>query len=139
MLVVPSEYSEAGAHLLPDNVVSSPHVALSLDAWVPGLSELRAVEEIEGTELDGQRPISFVVDTIELPTAAARWRVAVPEYPQLTFDDLRQGASPQLTEAQLAARRRALELARTVRDSFDIRPLTTGALLRQIREGKGHD
>ena len=38
------------------------------------------------------------------------------------------------TTAQLKRRRRAFERALTIREELDIRPLTTGELIRQLRD-----
>ena len=42
---------------------------------------------------------------------------------------------PKPTEQELKERRKALELARSVRPKLDIRPLTTSTMIRQLREG----
>jgi formiminotetrahydrofolate cyclodeaminase len=52
------------------------------------------------------------------------------------FDDLRAGKWPKATDEEIKARDKALELAQSVHDKLDIRPLTTATIVRQLREGK---
>lgn len=135
-LIPPMEIKPA---TLSDSVLSSPYLSLSIAAWVPGLYEWQSIEQMLHTTFDGQRPIAFDIDTVELPTATRRWKVSLPEYPEVTFDDLRAGNWPKPTEQEIEARRKALELARDVHEKLDIRPLKTSTIIRQLREGKVED
>jgi len=121
---------------VPDSVFSSPYLTLGLQAWVPQLYQWRSVEWLAKTSLDGQQPIMFEIDNIELPTASRRWKVSSPEHPELTFDDLRAGRWPKPSEEEIEARNKALQLAQYVRDKLDIRPLTTTTIVHQLREEK---
>ncbi len=125
--------------VLSDSILSSPFVRLSLGTWVPGLYEWQSIEQTLHTTFDGQQPIVFDIDNVELPTATRRWKVSLPGYSEVTFDDLRAGNWPEPTEQELEARRKALELARDVHQKLDIRPLTTATITRQLREGKVKD
>ena len=136
MLTPPAEVEPA---VLSDSILSSPYVSLSIAAWVPGLYQWQPTETMLRTTFDGQQPIAFDIDTIELPTATRRWKISLPGYPEVTFDDLRAGNWPEVTEQELEARRKALELARDVHDKLDIRPLKTSTIIRQLREGKVED
>jgi len=122
--------------VLSDSILSSPYLRLTLATWVPGLYEWQSIERMLRTSSDGQRPIVFDVDNVELPTATRRWKVSLSGYPEITFDDLRTGNWPKPTEEELEARSKALELARDVHQKLDIRPLTTSTIIRQLREGK---
>ncbi len=122
--------------VLSDLILSSPYLWLSMTTWIPGLYERQSIEQTLRTTFDGQRPIVFNIDNVELPTATRRWKVSLPEHPEVTFDDLRAGKWPKPTEQELEARQKALELAREVREKLDIRPLKTSTIIRQLREGK---
>lgn len=136
MLIPPKEVKSA---TISDSILSSPYLSLSIAAWVPGLYRWQPAEKMLHTTFDGQRPIAFDIDTIELPTATRRWKVSLPGYPAVTFDDLRAGNWPEPTEQELEARHKAIELARDVHEKLDIRPLTTSTIIRQLREGKLED
>jgi len=136
MLIPPTEVKPAA---LSDSILSSPYLSLSIAAWVPGLYQWQPTETMLHTTFDGQQPIVFDIDTIELPMATRRWKVSLPRYPEVTFDDLRAGNWPKPTEQELEARRKALELARDVHQKLDIRPLTTSTIIRELREGKVED
>ena len=138
MITISGPYIETINRVLPQDIMTSRNIIVNLDAWVPGLFWLHSIEQDEYTSHDGQLPIAFVVDTIDLPTATSRWKVSMPEYPDVTFDDIRAGKRPKLTKKMLEERSKALEIARSVRDKIDIRPLTTSAILRQLREGKSN-
>ena len=125
--------------VLSDSILSSPYLSLSIAAWVPGLYRWQPAETLIKTTFNGQRPITFDVDTIDLSIATRRWKVSLPEYPEVTFDDLRSGNWPEPTEQDLEARRKALDLARDVRQKLDIRPLKTSTIIRQLREGTEED
>ena len=131
--------AEVKPAVLSDSILSSPYLSLSPATWVPGLYEWQSIEQMLHTTFDGQRPIVFNIDNVELPTATRRWKVSLPGYPEVTFDDLRAGKWPKPTEQELAARRKALELARDVHEKLDIRPLSTSTIIRQLREGKVED
>ena len=73
---------------------------------------------------------------MDLPIATRRWKVNLFGHPELTFDDLRTGKWPELTEEEIETRTKALELAQHVHAKLDIRPLTTATIVRQLREGK---
>ena len=122
-----------------DSILSSPYLSLNLAAWVPGLYRWQSIEQMLHTTFDGQRPVAFDIDTVELPTATRRWKISLPGYPEVTFDDLRAGKWPKPTEQEIEARCKALELARGVYEKLDIRPLTTSTIIRQLREGKVED
>jgi len=129
-------HEEINIRTVPDSIFSSPYVTLGLQAWVPELYQWRPVEWLAATSLDGQQPVVFEIDTIDLPIATRRWKVGSPEHPELTFDDLRAGKWPEPTEEEMKKRGKALELAQLVHDKLDIRPLTTTTIVRQLREGK---
>jgi hypothetical protein len=135
-LIPPIEVKPA---TLSDSILSLPYLSLSIAAWVPGLYRWQPTETWAHTTFDGQKPITFYIDTVELPAANKRWKISLPEYPEVTFDDLRAGNWPEPTEQELKARRKALELARDVRPKLDIRPLTTSTIIRQLRDGKVED
>jgi hypothetical protein len=122
--------------MLSDSILTSPHLSLSIAAWVPGLYQWQPTEKMLETTLDGQQPIAFDIDTIELPLATRRWKVSLPGHPEVTFDDLRAGKWPEPTEQELEKCRNALELAHEARQTLDIRPLTTSIIIRELREGK---
>jgi len=125
--------------VLSDSILSSPYLRLSLATWIPGLYEWQSIEQMMHTTFDGQRPIVFDIDNVELPTATRRWKVSLAGYPEITFDNLRTGNWPKPTEEELEARSIALELAQGVHKELDIRPLTTSTIIRQLREGKVED
>jgi hypothetical protein len=135
-LISPMEVKPA---TLSDSVLSSPYLTLGIAAWVPELYRWQPTEVMLQTTYDGQRPIEFYVDTIELQLAKRRWKVSLPGYPQVTFETLQTGNWPKPTEEELEERRKALELARDVYQKLDIRPLKTSTIIRQIREGKVED
>jgi len=135
-LIPPMEIKPA---TLSDSVLSSAYLSLGIAAWVPELYQWQPAEAMLQTTYDGQRPVEFYVDTIELPLATRRWKVSLPRYPEVTFEDLRAGNWPKPTEQELEERRKALELARDVYQKLDIRPLKTSTIIRQIREGKVED
>lgn len=135
-LIPPVEVKPA---TLSDSVLSSPYLTLGIAAWVPGLYRWQPTEATLQTTYDGQRPIEFYVDTIELPLATRRWTVSLPGYPKIAFEDLRAGNWPKPTGQELEERHKALELARNVYEKLDIRPLKTSTIIRQIREGKVED
>ena len=135
-LIPPMEVKPA---TLSSSILSLPYLSLSIAAWVPGLYHWQPTETRIHTTFDGQEPITFDIDTVELPIANQRWKVSLPEYPEVTFDDLRAGNWPKPTEQELEERRKALELARDVYQKLDIRPLKTSTIIRQLREGKVED
>lgn len=124
---------------ISDALLFSAHLRLSIAGWVPGLYRWQPVDTMSGTSFDGQRPIAFDVDSIDLPTATRRWKVTLPGYPDASLDDLRAGNWPKPTEQELEERRKALELAREVRQTLDIRPLKTSTIIRQLREDREQD
>jgi hypothetical protein len=121
---------------VPDSIFSSPYLTLGLQAWMPELYQWRPIGRLAATSLDGQQPVMFEIDTIDLPIATRRWKVNLPGHPELTFDDLRAGKWPKPTEEEIEARSKALELAQHAHDKLDIRPLTAATIVRQLREGK---
>jgi len=127
---------EINIRAVPDSIFTSPYLKLGLQAWMPELYEWRPIGRLAATGQDGQQPIMFEIDTIDLPTATRRWKLSSPEHPELKFDDLRAGKWPKPTEEEIEARSKALELAQHVHDKLDIRPLTTATIVRQLREGK---
>jgi hypothetical protein len=127
---------EINIRTVPDSIFSSPYLTVGLQAWMPELYQWRPIERLVATSLDGQQPVIFEIDTIDLPTATRRWKVNLPGHPELTFDDLRARKWPKPTEEEIEARSKALELAQHVHDKLDIRPLTIATIVRQLREGK---
>ena len=136
VLTLGEEIEKIQAPVISDSILSSPYIKFGLQAWMPQLYRWRAVEQSVRTSLDGQQPIPFEINTIDLPTATKRWKVSLSEHPEVTFDNLRAGKWPKPTKEELEARHKALELARGVHDKLDIRPLTTATIVRQLREGK---
>ncbi len=136
MLTPPAEVKPA---VLSDSILSSPYLSLSIAAWVPGLYQWQSAEQMLPTSFDGHQPIPFDINTVELSTATRRWKISLPGYPEVTFDDLRAGNWPEPTKQELEERRKALELARDVHQKLDIRPLTTSTIIHQLREGKVED
>lgn len=135
-LIPPMEVKPA---ILSDDILSSPYLSLSIASWVPGLYQWQPADIMLRTSFDGKQPLIFEIDNVELPTATGRWKVSLPGYPEVTFEDLRAGNWPEPTQQELEARRKALELARDVHQKLDIRPLTTSTIIRQLREGKAED
>lgn len=127
---------EINGSVVSDNILSSTYITLSLQAWMPQLYQWRSIEESVLTTFDGQQPVLFEINTVDLPTATRRWKVSFPEHPEITFDELRAGKWPKPTEEEIEARGKALELAQSVHGKLDIRPLTTATIVRQLREGK---
>ena len=136
VLMSAGEIERIDTPLVSDNVLFSPYIAFGLQAWMPQFYQWRSIEPSTPTTFDGQQPILFEIDTVDLPIAARRWKIDLPEHPRVTFDDLRAGKWPKPTEKELEARSKALELARSVHDKLDIRPLTTATIVRQLREGR---
>lgn len=112
-----------------------PNLALTLDSWIPELYEWQAIENTD-TNYDGCKPLSFLVDTVDLPTASKRWKVDLPAHADVTFDSLTTGKWPLRTEEELKARRQAIAAAKTIRPLLDIRPLKTSTIIRYIRKGR---
>jgi len=131
--------AEVKPAILSDSILSSPYLSFTLATWVPGLYEWQSIGQMLHTTFDGQRPIVFDIDNVELPTATRRWKVSLSGYPEATFDDLRAGRWPKPTKQEIEARHKALELAKDVHEKLDIRPLTTSTIIRQLREGKVED
>jgi len=129
------EIGKSDAPVVSDSILSSTYITFSLQAWMPQLYRWRSIERSVPTTFDGQQPVLFEINTIDLPTATRRWKINLPEHPQVTFDGLRAGKWPKPTEEELEARSKALELAQGVHDKLDIRPLTTATIVRQLREG----
>ena len=136
MLTLGEEIGKVNPPMVSDDILSSTYIAFGLQAWMPQLYQWRSIELSASTTFNGQHPVLFEIDTIDLPTATKRWKVSLPEHPEVTFDDLRAGKWPRPTKDELEARDKALELARDVHDKLDIRPLTTATITRQLREGK---
>lgn len=135
----PTLREEINIPAVPDRIFSSPYLTVGLQAWMPELYQWRPIGRLTLTSFDEQQPVLFEIDTIDLPTATRRWKVSSPEYPGITFDDLRTGKWPKPTEEEIEGRSKALELAQCVHDKLDIRPLTTATIVRQLREEKeGH-
>jgi len=86
------------------------------------------------TSINGQQPLTMVVDDLDLPNATRRWKVSLPKHPEVTFQNLQEGKLPELTEEEIQERFTALDIAEQVRAGLDIRPLTTTVVIRQIRE-----
>lgn len=96
---------------------------------------LQASEEVEETLFREPSYTEFEVDTIRLPVASERWTVMWAGHPRVTFEDLRTGRLPKPTRKELGKRQEAIRLAQEIRARLDIRPLTTGTIIRQLREG----
>lgn len=135
VLMSAEEIGKIDTPVVLGSVLSSPYIAFGLQAWVPQFYQWRSIESSTPTTFDGQQPMLFEIDTVDLPIAARRWKIDLPEHPQVTFDDLRAGKWSKPTEEELKARGKALELARSVHEKLDIRPLTTATMIRQLREG----
>lgn len=121
---------------ISDAILMSPRLKLRPSTWIPGLTGGQPLDFAMPTNFNGQVPVSIVVDHLDLPIPARRWKVSIPGHPEITFESLREGNYPELTEEEKEARGRALDEADTVRTELDIRPLTTATIVRQIREGK---
>jgi hypothetical protein len=115
-------------------LLMSGYLGSNIGSWVPKLCEWKAVDQMANTSHNKHQPVTFEVDTIDLPTAAQRWKLSMPGHPEVTFDDLRAGRWPKLTEEELKARQSALTSARKVHDKLDIRPLRTSTIVRELRE-----
>jgi len=136
-MIIPTVTSaEDVKKILSDSILSSEYITFDLQTWMPQPYRWRSIELSSPTTFDGQQPVLFEINNIDLPTATWRWKISLPEHPEITFDDLRAGKWPKPTEEELEARGNALELAQRVHDKLDIRPLTTAILIRQFREGK---
>lgn len=135
-LTLGEEIEKINAPVVSDSILSSTYITFSLQAWMPQLYRWQSIERSVPTTFDGQQPVLFQVDTIDLPLATRRWKLNLPQHPEITFDDLRAGKWPKPTEKELEARGKALELAKDVYDKLDITPLTTATIVRQLREGK---
>lgn len=136
VLTLGEEIGKIDAPVVSDSVLSSTYITFSLQTWMPQLYQWRSIKPSTPTTFDGQHPVLFEINTIDLPTATRRWKVNLPGHPEVTFDDLRAGKWPKPTEEEMEARGKALELAQSVHDKLDIRPLTTATIIRQFREGK---
>jgi len=136
MATLREEIGKINTPVISGSALSSAYVALPLQALVPQFYQWRTIEPLTPTTFNGQPPVSFLVDTMDLPLATQRWKISIPEHPEITFDDLRAGKWPKPTEKELEARGKALELAQGVHDKLDIRPLTTATIICQLREGK---
>lgn len=136
MPILGEEIGKINPPTVSDDNLSSIYIAFPLQTWMPQLYQWRSIESSIRTTFDGQQPVLFQVDTIDLPLATQRWKLNLPQHPEITFDDLRAGKWPRPTEEELKARGKALELASDVYDKLDIRPLATAVIVRQLREGK---
>jgi len=116
-------------------LLSSGYLRFNIGSWVPKLYEWKAVGQMVNTSHNRHQPVAFEVDSIDLPTASRRWKLCMPEHPEVTFDDLRAGRWPKLTERELEARQAAVTSALRVHDKLDIRPLKTSTIVRQLRKG----
>lgn len=99
----------------------------------------KASEEVEDNYFRKPSRTEFKVATIRLPVASERWSVNWAEHPTVTFEDLRVGRLPKLTQEELRKRQEAIRLAKEIRTKLDIRPLTTPTIVRQLREGIGEE
>lgn len=126
--------------LLPRTEVPTPrevrHV-YPFQTWTEDTWEFlqQACEESEEILFREPSYTEFDVDTIRLPVASERWTVMWPGHPGITFEDLRAGRLPKPTPKELSQRQEAIRLAQEIRAQLDIRPLTTSAIVRQLREG----
>lgn len=136
MLAILPSIREQGERVISESILTSRYIRFTLNTWVPGLTKWEAIECTMPTNYNGQQPISTEVDDLDLPTAVRRWKVTMPRHPEITFDDLRAGEYPELTEEEIEARGKAMQAARFARAKLDIRPLTTAVIIRQVREGK---
>jgi len=135
--MVPITSVEAEPKLFSDAQLLARYVRLNPIDWALGICQRKSSgqERLE-TVFSRERTILFDIDTIELPTAASRWGVSLPSHPETTFDDLRAGRWPKPTNDEMDTRRKAMELARGIREQLDIRPLTTSVIIRQLRQGE---
>lgn len=122
------------APVLSGDIFTSGYLTSNVGSWVPRLFEWKAVHQMVNTSHNKHQPVSFEIDTIDLPSPAQRWKLSMPGHPEMTFDDLRAGKWPKLTEEELKARQAALLAARRVHDKLDIRPLRTSTIIRQLRK-----
>lgn len=136
MSTLGEEIGKINPPVISDDNLSSRYLAFPLQTWILELYHWHSIEPSIRTTFDGQQPVSFQVDTIGLPLATQRWKLNLPQHPEITFDDLRAGKWPRPTKEELEARGKALDLATSVHDKLDIRPLTAATIVRQLREGK---
>lgn len=120
--------------VVSDEILRWRNLRLNFGGWVPGLCRWRPVGQALLTSFNGQQPVAFSVDDIDLPTAAQRWKVNLSGHPETSFDDLRDGKWPELSREDLETRQQALHLAKAVHDKIDIRPLRTSTIIREIRD-----
>lgn len=124
----PTEYYE-GAQIYPFTRWSPDIVN-----WIR-VGEERVTEEEEPSLFREPGYCSFEVRMLHLPLATDRWVVRWPGHPELTFEDLRAGQLPSLSPDELAERREEIRAAREIREKLNISPLTTSAIIRQLRQG----
>jgi len=122
--------------ILKDSSLSSEYIKFTPRTWIPSSYCLQSIEPSSPTDFHEEQSVLFEIKNVDLPTAAQRWKISLPEHPEITFEDLRAGKWPKPTEEELKAREEALKLAQRVQEILDIRPLTTTILIRQLREGK---
>jgi len=85
------EIGKINPPMVSDDNLSSIYIAFPLQTWMPQLYQWRSLESSIRTTFDGQQPVLFEVNTIDLPTATRRWKVNLPGHPEVTFDNLRAG------------------------------------------------
>ena len=117
--------------IISNDLLTSTSLRFRASTWIAGLP---AIKQMVPTSHNGQQPLIMVVDDLDLPTAARRWKVSLPGHPEVTFQNLQDGKLPELTQEEIQERCRALDTAKQVRTELDIRPLTTAVVIRQIRE-----
>jgi len=130
---------EVRSNMLSADILSSKYIGLGISNWVPGLYQWQTGQGMLSTSFNGQRPVTFEIDTLDLPIADKRWKVSLSGDVRVSFDDLRDGRWPKPAEVELEKRREALQVAKGIRQVLDIRPLKTSTMVRQLREGKVED
>lgn len=113
----------------------SPHVWVNPCTWIRH-GEWQPLQDKLITSQNGVQPLSFSVADIDIPLPSKRWMLRTIGDAPITFDDLRSGNMPLPTEEELKRRHQAIESAKEIRGKIDIRPLTTSAILRNLRNGK---
>lgn len=118
--------------ILEESLLESRYLSLRPTTWLP---IVQPIDYLAQTSFNGQQPIRYEIDDIDLPTPSRRWKVIITEHPEVTFEDLQMRKYPKLTDEEIKARRKALDMAHLIRANIDIRPLTTSTIIRQVREG----
>lgn len=130
---LPTLFKLPESPIISDNLLISTSLRFNPSTWITGLPVLLTIKQTMPTSINGQQPLTMVVDDLDLPTAARRWKISLPKHPEVTFQNLQEGKLPELTDEEMQERFTALDIAEQVRAELDIRPLTTTVVIRQIR------